>query len=113
MAALDRQNEPNTGMAQNPRVAEPRLLRHIILANCAIILAALGMLLIGRETGQVNLALAGVVVLAIATVGWTATFVWIATLLVQDIRATRGGYRITSLKLPKRGRNHQIDAKRS
>ena len=70
------------------------MLRCVIYANCIVSLAAIGVMLTGRETGQYNLALAGLLSLFLGLVGWAAGLVWLVIFLARDIWATRDSYRL-------------------
>lgn len=109
MTTFNRYEEQNTTEIKNSS-DDPRLLRRLVYVNCAFILLAFGMLLIGSETEQRSLALAGLVSVCLGTLGWLAMWIWMLVLLVRDIRSIQYHHgSFLRWLLSRGGRDNKID----
>ena len=91
MATINRRKERVVETAKNvPN--EPRWLRTSVSATTFITLAAIAMLMIARETGQIVLAWAGLASFLIGAVGWLVAFGRLVVWRIRVVWTMRDGY---------------------
>ena len=105
MLTPNRQDEGITGASN-----EPRWLNFAIFASCVVMLVALVMLIIARNTGHNGLAWAGLTAFAVGSAAWLVTFGKLVILLIKDTWAARDSYGFSLTRALNRGGNHKVDA---